>query len=69
MEVKTDLDDLLVFCIRFDPSSVANNGNSNEADGSGGGHNLDDFPPLNNKGVNATSSSPPIASAAGLLSF
>ena len=55
---------------RFDPSSVANNGNSNEADGSGsGGHNLDDFPPLNNKGVNAASSSPPIASAAGLLSF
>jgi len=53
----------------FDPSSVANNGNSNEADGSGGGHNLDDFPPLNNKGVNAASSSPPIASAAGLLSF
>jgi len=53
----------------FDPSSVNSNGNNNEADGNGGGgHNLDDFPPLNNKGVNA-SSSPPIASAAGLLSF
>ena len=50
---------------RFDPSSVTSNGNNNEADVGGHGHNLDDFPPLNNKG----SSSPPIASAAGLLSF
>jgi len=49
----------------FDPSSVTSNGNNNEADVGGHGHNLDDFPPLNNKG----SSSPPIASAAGLLSF